>query len=62
MSERDRNAQNVPMPTISVIAMKRGEASLNIFFEHQKEENGRKVGPVEKEILCFEMGKLPVWS
>lgn len=41
-------------PVISVIAMKKGEASLNIFFEN-KEKN-------TKEIICFETSKLPVWT
>jgi hypothetical protein len=43
---------------ISVIALKQGEASLNIFFEGVKEGSN----PALKEIICFETSKLSVWS
>ncbi len=36
--------------------MKKGEASLNIFFEQMD------VKPTTKEIICFETSKLPVWT
>lgn len=36
--------------------MKKGEASLNIFFEQFDTDK-----PV-KEIICFETSKLPVWA
>lgn len=45
-------------PMISVIALKQGEASLNIFFEGVKEGST----PALKEIICFETSKLSVWS
>lgn len=49
-----KNLQPISTPLISVIAMKKGETSLNIFFENTEKQT--------KEIICFETSKLTVWD
>jgi hypothetical protein len=54
--EQPNNRKQLSTPVIQVIAMKKGEACLNIFFVNHDHK------PPTKEIICFDLSKLPVWT